>query len=257
MTVGYRGNVARRYDALYAAAGVDVAAEAAEVLARARALLGREEVVSLLDVACGTGAHLDRWRRTIVDLAGIDLSSAMLREARRRLPMDVALHAADFRTFDLGRTFEVVTCLFSSIGYVRDLLELDAAVARMAAHLAPGGVLLLEPWLTPDAWDPDHGLDIDVVPGDRGPEAVRVLRSWREGDASWFDWVTVEAGARGLQVDREEHRTLLITRERYLAAFTAAGLDATWEDPGLRGRGLVVARRRRDDAATVSTDEDH
>ena len=51
--------------------------------------------------------------------------------------------------FDLGCRFDVVTCLFSSIGYVGTVERLDQAIATMAAHLEPGGTLIVEPWLSP------------------------------------------------------------------------------------------------------------
>ena len=58
------------------------------------------------------------------------------------------------RSFDLGRRFDAVTCLFSSIGYLLTPEDLEQGIARMAAHVAPGGVLVVEPWFTPDAWRP-------------------------------------------------------------------------------------------------------
>ncbi len=51
---------------------------------------------------------------------------------------------------DLGRTFDIVTCLFSAIGYVKTLDNLTRAVQCMVHHLTPGGVLVIEPWFTPD-----------------------------------------------------------------------------------------------------------
>ena len=94
---------------------------------------------SLLDVACGTGRHLELLRASFPDVAGVDLDEGLLAIAQERLP-DVPLTRADMRTVDLGRTFDAVTCLFSSVGYLRDADELERAVGRMAAHLAPGGV---------------------------------------------------------------------------------------------------------------------
>jgi SAM-dependent methyltransferase len=73
----------------------------------------------------------------------------MLEVAVGRLP-GVPLHEVDMLTMDLGRRFDAVTCLFSSIGYAHTPERLQAAVATMARHLEPGGVLVLEPWLWPD-----------------------------------------------------------------------------------------------------------
>ena len=60
--------------------------------------------------------------------------------------------------FDLGRQFDVVTCLFSSIGYVKTVPNMKRAVANMSRHLKPGGVLVLEPWFTPEDWHPERRL---------------------------------------------------------------------------------------------------
>ncbi len=73
--------------------------------------------ISLLDVACGTGEHLkflDRFAR-----AGLDNNPEFVALARQKLP-DVPIYLADMTAFDLGCRFDVITCLFSAIGYLRD-----------------------------------------------------------------------------------------------------------------------------------------
>ena len=72
---------------------------------------------SLLDVACGTGGHLVHLRRWY-EVMGVDIDAGMLDEARRRLPGDTFVEG-DMRSFRLHRTFDAVSCLFSSIGYMR------------------------------------------------------------------------------------------------------------------------------------------
>src|SRR5690242_4552417 len=131
------------YDLLYEAAGKDYAAEADELhsLIQAKCPGAR----SLLDVACGTGAHLLHLRGRY-QVAGVDLSPEMLEVARQRLP-GVALTEADMRSFDLGRTFDAVTCLFSAVGCMHSTDELDDAIATMTRHLSPGGVVVIDGWV--------------------------------------------------------------------------------------------------------------
>ena len=70
------------------------------------------------------------------------------------------------RSFELGRRFDAVTCLFSAIGYMLRRDDLDAAMATMARHLEPGGVLVVEPWFHPDGWIDGHvGADTANGPG--------------------------------------------------------------------------------------------
>lgn len=241
------GDLARWYDPLYEAVGKDVVAEADALLDLA-ADLG-VEVGSLLDVACGTGAHLQRFAESVEDVLGIDISPGMITIARERLG-DAAVRHGDMRRFDLGRTFDVVTCLFSSIGHVRDEGDLDAAVERMAAHVAPDGVLFVEPWLTPEgvapeADEPGGFRDLDTAVTDDGIVS-RVSRATRRGDVLVVEFAWAVASADGVDTATESFRMPLFTRERYLEAVRRAGLDADWLDPdGLSlGRHLLVGRRR-------------
>jgi len=149
---------ARVYDLLYSFKDYEAEALDLTTLVRER----NPGAASLLDVACGTGKHLELLRATFPDVAGVDLDDGLLAVAHERLP-DVPLTRGDMRAFDLGRTFDAVTCLFSSVGYLRDDEELAAAIGRMASHLSPGGVLVVDGWIRPDR-------------GGRGPMCRRCLR---------------------------------------------------------------------------------
>lgn len=233
------------YDALYDSLGKDHTTEAQELLDRATDLLGRIPG-SWLDVACGTGQHLAVLGDQVDEVVGVDLSEAMLDVARARLGGRVELRVADQRHLALGRRFEVVTSLFSSIGYAADLDELDATVAALADHVAPGGLLIIEPWVEPDAWADERTQVVDVE--EQGRRAVRVMTSRREADISVLEVAVVSAAAGRLTVEREDHRMLLVPRGRLLEAVRASGLEVTADDPprpgdGPADRGLVVARR--------------
>jgi ubiquinone/menaquinone biosynthesis C-methylase UbiE len=108
----------------------------------------------LLDVGCGTGLHiqyLQKW----YDCTGIDASAQMLKVARERLP-GVSLVKARMETFDLGKQFDAIICMFGAIAYTRTVPGLRKAIGRMAGHLKPGGVLLIQPFETPSSWRPGY-----------------------------------------------------------------------------------------------------
>lgn len=233
------------YDALYDARGKDYDREARVLLELAAA--HGVEVDSLLDVACGTGRHLASFAARLDEVAGTDDAAEMLTIAAARLGSEVALHEADLRSFDLGRTFDVVTCLFSSIGHVEDEEELDAAVAAMTAHVAPGGMLMIEPWLTPERVRDEGVRDLVTAQQDDGVIA-RVASSRREGDvvALSFAWAVATPG--GVATLEEHLRMPLFTPARYVAAVERAGLEGQWveEVDGLAAdRGLLIGRRTR------------
>jgi SAM-dependent methyltransferase len=221
------------YDHFYG--GKDYAAEARRVteLIRAR----RPGARTLLDVACGTGRHLERLRQEFA-CEGLDLDEGLLAIARRRLP-GMRLTRADMADFDLGRRFDAVTCLFSSVGYLATVERLRSAVDAMARHLEPGGVLVVEPWVLPEAWIEGGTTTVEVVEdGDR--KLVRVIASSRDGAMSRLRVHYAVAAAGEVQTADERHELRLFTHDEYAAAFLHAGLDTTWDAEGLIGRGLLI-----------------
>lgn len=232
---------ARIYDLLYTGAGIrDSDAEAAAV----HDLVQRSNAGArtLLDVACGTGldlAHLREW----YDVSGIDRSAAMLDVARSRLGAGVPLYAEDMRDFDLDRTFDVVTCLFSSIGYLTSDDDLRRAFQRFAAHLAPGGVLVVDGWIRPDAWrdgftpPPDHAAQGTTT-------VVRLVRSKRDGRMTTLEQHYLVRDPSGIDHFFEQHALMLTPTEHYVAIAAAAGLSATVIPDYVPDRDRVVAVKR-------------
>jgi len=78
-----------------------------------------------------------------------------LRAARLKTPAGNYTRA-DMTDFDLDRGYDVVTCLFSAIGRVITFERLERAISCMARHVRPGGALIVEPWFTPDRWNPGN-----------------------------------------------------------------------------------------------------
>ena len=221
------------YDAVYAFK--DYPAEAAALRRRVAGAGGRG-AGTLLDVACGTGKHLEALA-PFYTVEGTDLDAGLLAVARRRLP-DVPLHLADMREFDLGKRFDVVTCLFSAIGYAVTVDAMRASVAAMARHLEPGGVLAVEPWFAPDDFraGTTHLLAVDE------PELkiARMSTSSREGRRATLHFRYL-VGRPGRVTDAaEDHVTGLFTHDEMLDAFAAAGLRTTHDAHGLTGRGLYL-----------------
>jgi dTDP-3-amino-3,4,6-trideoxy-alpha-D-glucopyranose N,N-dimethyltransferase len=222
---------ARYYDLIYSFK--DYGAESAKVLSIARANL-RSDRLRLLDVACGTGRHLE-FLKEHFEVEGLDLAEDLLELATARNP-GVPFHRADMTSFELGRRFDVVICLFSSIGYVKTLDGLNQAVACMTHHLAPGGLLIVEPWFTPAAWHPNtvHAELVDQ------PELkiARVNTSFVAGRLSYFDLHYLIGTPQSTEHFVERHELGLFEVEEMQASFHAAGLQASYDPEGLTGRGL-------------------
>jgi SAM-dependent methyltransferase len=220
-------------------AGKDYAGEARQITGLIHRYHPRAR--TLLDVACGTGLHL-RHLRDAFTCHGLDLDDGLLEVARSRLP-GVPFTRADMADFDLGQRFDAVTCLFSSIGYMVTTQRLRAAVAAMARHLGPGGVLIIEPWILPDAWPQYDGKSHADVVHDGESTLVRVRTNRRSGAITELLMHYVAAGHGRIATADEIHRVGLFSRTEYLDAARAAGLQPEWDPDGISGRGLLLARQ--------------
>lgn len=225
---------AHLYDALYS--WKDYRGETAKIVDLVAGL--HPQARTLLDVACGTGKHLELLRKHF-EVEGVDLDPRLLEIARHRLP-DVALHEGDMASFDLGNAFDVVLCLFSSIGYMETPERLRQATRRLVSHVAPGGLLLVEPWLHPDGYEVGHVGLLTVEEADL--KITRMNSSRRDGDVSVLDFHYLVGTSRGIEHFTEDHRLGLFTDQEYRDALTDVGLELL-EDADLMGRGLYVARK--------------
>lgn len=236
MTEHVFSKTARYYDKLYAKK--DYAGEVQRLIA----LLGVEPDRSqktLLDVACGTGGHLEHLAKNF-RVEGLDICPELLEIARARAP-GVPFHLGDMTDFSLGEQFDIVICLFSSIGYVKTLDKLKDAVCSMTAHLKPQGVLAIEPWFTPENWHPNtvHGMYIDE------PELkiARMNTSFVKGKVSVFDLHHLVGTPEGTEYLVEHHELGLFEVKEMISVMEEVGLTVKYDPDGLTGRGLYIARK--------------
>jgi len=227
---------AKFYDKIYAFK--DYRAEVERLLPFIRENL-RSNGNRLLDVGCGTGKHIEYLQKHFA-CTGLDLLPDFLTIARERHP-DLVFHQADMIDFDLGESFDIIINLFSSIGYVKTVENLQRAIQSMARHLVPGGVLIIEPWFTPEAWKPSHvhGIFIDE------PELkiARINSSRTAGRISWFDFHYLIGTPEGTSHYTERHELGLFTLDDMNRALEGAGLQTIYDCEGLTGRGLYVGVR--------------
>ena len=229
---------AQYYDEIYASVDKDYAAEAAKthmLIQKYKQSKGK----SLLDVACGTGVHAG-YLSKYYQVEGLDLDSEMVAVAKKKHPK-IRFHQGDMVDFDLGRQFDVVVCLFSSIGYVKTKSRLQKAIRTMARHLLPGGVLVIEPWFSPKQWHPGRASMTQVNKPDL--KIVRMSYSDQRGRLSLIEFQYLVGTPKGIQHSVEIHKLGLFTHKEYMDAFKAANLTVIHDPKGLDGRGLYIGTK--------------
>lgn len=228
-------DLARYYDVQYS--GKDYRKEVRSLEAIVRRY-GRSGKDSWLDVACGTGKHLELLRRHY-RCVGVDANRAMLRVARRRL-RGVRLVHGDMGTFRLGEEFDVVSCLFSSIGHLTSERDLRRAFANFARHLKPGGIAIVEPWILPSRTRPGR-LDLRTF-RDRTVRLVRMAHSDVRGRSTVIQYhYLIGAPGRGIRHIEESDRGLMVDSARLQELMKSAGLRPRFLPGGfVRDRGLLL-----------------
>ncbi len=228
---------AELYDLIYAQFK-DYPAEAERIAALIRQV--HPEARRLLDVACGTGEHARLLAQSHgFQVDGLDLDPAMVRLAAAKLPAG-DFRVADMIDFDLGRSYDAVLCLFSSIGYVRTLDNVRRTLASFRRHLAPGGVIVVEPWFAPGVLEPGR-VTVNTAEAE-GVQVCRMAHTSVDGRISRLRMDYLIGRPDGIRHASEVHELGLFTQEEMQASFRAAGLAAEHDPVGLTDRGLYVAR---------------
>jgi SAM-dependent methyltransferase len=195
---------------------------------------------SLLDVACGTGKHLEFLQHQM-QVSGLDLDENLLKVARRRCPL-VPLFHEDMTDFHLNTCYDAVVCLFSSIAYVRTLDNLNRTIQRMAEHLNPGGILLVEPWIFPENYWVKR-ITANFV-DQSNLKIAWMYTSELDGLTSVFDIQYMVGTPEGVEKFSEQHIMGLWTDQEYRQAFLNAGINPVFDEKGLFGRGMYYGIKK-------------
>ncbi len=110
-------------------------------------LLGRHPVPehSMLDLACGTGTVALSYAQQGWEVYAVDASAGMLEQARRKAEdsgMTVTFSQQDMRHFVLPHKVALVTCLYDSLNYMLQLVDLKKVFGQVSQALLPGGLFL-------------------------------------------------------------------------------------------------------------------
>ena len=121
-------------------------------------LFDDHNVKSVLDCACGTGQDLVLFKSLGVEIIGSDISTAMLKRAKKNLAsvdVEIDLHILDFRKLPdyFERKFDAVVCLSSSIWHMPDNTQVIKAYRSMREVLNDNGILVITQGTSDKQWE--------------------------------------------------------------------------------------------------------
>jgi ubiquinone/menaquinone biosynthesis C-methylase UbiE len=232
-------DLARYYDLIYS--WKDYKKEA-EIVSRLINKYKKSKGNDLLEVACGTGRHIQHLKAKFTVLA-TDINARMLGVARRNVKGAV-FKRADMVTLSLGKEFDAIVCLFSSIGYVKTDANLKKTLGNFARHLKKGGVLVIEPWLTKSTYT--TGLPHMTTYGDSDIQIARLNISKVRGNVSVMDMhYLVAERHKAVKHFVDRHELAMFEPRRILDFMREAGLRAKFLKNGLmKDRGLYIGVKK-------------
>ena len=229
---------AELYDLIYGFK--DYAGEAARI----RELLheaGIDDGSRVLEGACGTGSYLGPLSAHF-DTLGYDLDPGMVAVAKRNAHKS-NVWVGDLRTAEPPEPVDAALVLFGGLAYVFPEAELQTACDTLYRSLRPGGVALVEPWLTPDDHQ-DHTVQMAIV----DLPYLKVARQCVPVRAD--DLLTLEfhylVARPGMAVEHITERNVLCLYplDTWTQCLRAAGFDVTLTDDGFMPESRLFVCRR-------------
>jgi len=100
-------------------------------------------LASILDVACGTGAHASLLTEAGFSVTGLDLNPFMITFAHKNHPT-LAFLVGDMRALPFTNVFDAVICMCSSFSYNNSNEEITTALQGFSRALKPGGLAIID-----------------------------------------------------------------------------------------------------------------
>lgn len=225
------------YDLLYRTIK-DYAQEAGMLASLIRGV--HPHAAKILDVACGTGEHACHLAELGFQVDGVDIEPGFVELAATKNPGGSFVQG-DMIDLNLGHRYDVVLCLFSSIGYVKSVENLHRAVESLARHVSPDGIVIVEPSFEPG--DLSDNYVSTVTAEEDGRHICRMSHTTVEGTLARIRFEYLVGDADGVRRSREVHELAMFTREEMEGAFRDTGLRSEYDPEGIIGRGLYIARR--------------
>ena len=228
------GDYARYYNLFYE--DKDYAGEAAFV--RALVERYRSGAKRILELGSGTGRHAALLAETGYHIHGVDRSTSMLDQARKRaqgLPADVSSRLAftlgNIADITLAQTFDAVISLFHVFSYQTADADLAGAFRSAAQHLEPGGVLIFDCWYGPCVLSEPPAVRVRRFEDDSAIvtriSEPTLLADQNCVDVAYTVFVEDKADGRIRRLDEERHRMRYLFTPEVDAFMRSAGLVMT------------------------------
>ncbi|MCK5559888.1 MAG: class I SAM-dependent methyltransferase [Thermoplasmata archaeon] len=175
----------------------------------------------LLDVACGTGSHAILLKDKY-SILGIDKNIEMIELAQDKVK-GAEFRIADMKNFELGEQFDVIICMFSSMGYNTSYVEFETTLRNFYKHLYPGGIFVFDTWFHKRAWIEGY-MNLHTVIEDN-LQLARVTQSRSKDNIGNFNMLFIVKDNGVIDFEIDQHKLLIIDVDKVKMLMEELGFE--------------------------------
>ena len=190
---------------------------------------------SILHLACGSAEH-DRYLKNIYNVDGLDLNQDFVQLAKKKNP-NGSYFVGDMTDFSLNQKYDVIICVYGSVGYAKTLEQLNSMFTCCKNHLNKDGLFIIEPWYNKENWKTDfiHKKYFET-------EEVSICRMAKGNENGSILFHYLVADGDQVQYFTEEYSFGLFSQSDLINAFENIGMTALYRNDVLQKKGLYIGK---------------
>jgi len=150
-------------------------------------ILKKNEVTSVLEIACGTGLYLFPLKKKGFDIDGLDIGKKML-DVARKSGFRGKLYKKDMSEFNLGKKYDSILILNSGLILLPNMKLIGKTLRKSKEHLKENGLLLIDlPNHSKEIKECKNAVEIERYKISGGKMEV-TFRDYKKGNKWISDW---------------------------------------------------------------------
>lgn len=102
---------------------------------------------TILDLACGSGTLAILLKLKGYSVEGLDLSKEIIEIAQEKAKINhltIPFYVKDMTSFELKQQYDIITCFFDSLNFLKTRKQLKALFSSVLKHLNPNGLFIFD-----------------------------------------------------------------------------------------------------------------